>query len=585
MDSLNPIHFYSPPAPRPAQSRAQNSVDIPSTPAVSSTPAGPIISSTTDSPTPVTSTQKALRGPKRTKWQKVDSVVSVITKEFHKFGGLGGFLELLFHVRDFSINDPRTPGHKRMVTAFLDGESKIGITDIIDLIYQHPAGRPAKANAQSALYFSPPDVAKPKGIKIACPALSTWALQLVGPEMRKQIGDLTQNDPDDLEDITQLRASTNGWAKHVCLATWNDLRRVSIPWMADSEQVQVGVISSLTLSRNQYASGYLALPLAIWQFATEAHVDEKRIMSRFGFSVHDSTARACLDSLTDLSLTELKQSIAEGIATSTMRWQLVLDNVQQYCRQHDHRIGREDALKIGTAATAILLEDCAPGAFDLQDHLDWVMHRERKDLTTDALLGDIDWPYIQELMTLHWVLILVMFIPQLAHLRKEVSALFRSDKMTKLCLRWRISVMQALGTNSEWETETQGMMRVILDFCKQMGLDKKALENLIFMAFRNLVPPGPKVWHTRWTQLNALATNYYDSVASADPSSLSKSASAAGAKRPANLKKVDFFPTSRSMQLFFEARVLDCWRILFKADDIIKYFEKPQTNLPGTQSL
>jgi hypothetical protein len=88
------------------------------------------------------------------------------------------------------------------------------------------------------------------------------------------------------------------------------------------------MISCLTLSRNRYASGYLALPLAVWLFATKAHVDEKRILSRFGFSVHDSTARACLDSLTDSSLAKMREDIQEGIAAGTMRWQLVLDNVQ-----------------------------------------------------------------------------------------------------------------------------------------------------------------------------------------------------------------------------------------------------------------
>ncbi|KAJ7656212.1 hypothetical protein B0H17DRAFT_854771, partial [Mycena rosella] len=93
---------------------------------------------------------------------------------------------------------------------------------------------------------------------------------------------------------------------------------------------------------------------------------------------------------------------------------IVLDNVQQYCRQRDHRIGREDVLKIGTAATAILLENCAPGAFDLQDHLYCVMRQERRELTTEALFEDIGWSYIQELTALHWVCILVTFIPQLA---------------------------------------------------------------------------------------------------------------------------------------------------------------------------
>ncbi|KAJ7182127.1 hypothetical protein C8R46DRAFT_823823, partial [Mycena filopes] len=122
----------------------------------------------------------------------------------------------------------------------------------------------------------------------------------------------------------------------------------------------------------------------------------------------------------------------------------------------------------------------------------------------------------------------------------------------------------------------------MLDFEAQMGLDEKALEGLVitlrgdgasitamwrikkylsahYKAFRNRVPPGPEIWHTRWTKLSALASNYYGPATATDPSSLSKSATAAGAKRPSDLKKVDFWLASRSMTLFFEARVLDCW--------------------------
>ncbi|KAJ6628127.1 hypothetical protein B0H10DRAFT_1747918, partial [Mycena sp. CBHHK59/15] len=232
------------------------------------------------------------------------------------------------------------------------------MADIIDLIYDHPQSRPTNDNPESQLYFCPPDIASPKDINFACPALSTWALQKVGPEMRRQVGNLTQNDPDDPEDITQLRTSTNGWAKYICLATWDHLGRVSIPWMAGTYKQRargvwditecmgaptvngavvirmrclhptVRVISSLTLSRNRYSSGYLALPLAVCQFTWKVHVDEKRIMSHFGFSVHDSTARACLDSLTDSSLAKLRESVWERITAGTMRWQIVLDNVQ-----------------------------------------------------------------------------------------------------------------------------------------------------------------------------------------------------------------------------------------------------------------
>jgi hypothetical protein len=87
---------------------------------------------------------------------------------------------------------------------------------------------------------------------------------------------------------------------------------------------------------------------------------------------------------------ELRDDIAEGIAVGEMRWQLVLDNVQQFCRQRDLRLGRRDILKVGTAATALLLEDCAAGAFDLQDHLDRVMKQERRTLTTQSLYDDLE---------------------------------------------------------------------------------------------------------------------------------------------------------------------------------------------------
>ncbi|KAJ6447979.1 hypothetical protein C8R45DRAFT_1084580 [Mycena sanguinolenta] len=58
-----------------------------------------------------------------------------------------------------------------------------------------------------------------------------------------------------------------------------------------------------------------------------------------------------------------------------------------------------------------------------------------------------------------------------------------------------------------------------------------------------------------------------------------------GSKAPFQSKKVNFFPTSRSMELFFEARVLDCWRIFFQADNIIQHFEQCGTRLPDTESL
>ncbi|KAJ7035827.1 hypothetical protein C8F04DRAFT_954455 [Mycena alexandri] len=406
--NLDPADFYGTPPARKAKPRTVFAP--PATPTVSSTPAP-------------ASSQKRLRAPRRTKWEKINDILGHITKDLD---GLGNFLELLFYHRPHGQKDLRTKRHKAMVTAFLGGQTNVKMGHIIDLIYHHRQSQPPPHSPQRDLAFS--SKVPHTEISFARPSLSSWALVLVGKEARKQIEKLTHNDPTDPADVTQVRASTNGRVADAVLADWDTLeqnlsipkiavkykRRGPVPWyltemMAAPTKggvivvrqrrphptIQVGAISSFVLSRNRYASGYLALPLAIWQFACKSHVDEKRIFSRFGFT----------------------------------------------------------------------------------DHLDRVMEQKRKKMTTESLYADIDW--IHRLTALHWVLILVTFIPQLAHLRTAVRAALKSPEMTKLRLRLRKSVGQPLGTNGERETETQGMFRARLDFEAQMGLDEKAFEGLI----------------------------------------------------------------------------------------------------------
>jgi hypothetical protein len=195
--------------------------------------------------------------------------------------------------------------------------------------------------------------------------------------------------------------------------------------------------------------------------------------------------------------------------------------------------------------------------------------KERLALTVQSLYNDIDWKHVHEVQALHWLRVLVSFVPELEPLSACVSTMFRGDGIAKHRMReGRKTFVQPLGTNAEKETETQGMMRAILDFENQMGLDDKSMEGLLFMirgdgaliaaigrikkylsahpddykSFRNRLPPGPEIWHTRATDLNSNAANHYGPHSSADPSSLSKSANAANVKRPPNLKKCDFYP-------------------------------------------
>ncbi|KAK7028578.1 hypothetical protein R3P38DRAFT_2525871 [Favolaschia claudopus] len=626
---VDPTTFFAQPTPRPKKP--------PPPPPIPVTPAGQPASNSTST---ASSSQQRLCAPRRSKWEKMHDILGHISKDLD---GLGNFLELLFYHRPHGTKDVRTSRHKTMVTHFLQGRTNVKMGHIIELIYRHRQSQPPPTSAERELAFS--SRIPHTDICHARPALSAWALILVGQEARREIGRLTQNDPTDPTDTTQLRASTNGRVQDAVVADWDTLadnmsiskiaakysKRGTVPWyltemMSASKKdgvivvrqrrphttASIGAISSFILARNRYASGYLALPLAVWQFACKSHVDEKRIFSRFGLTVHDTTARACLDSLTDTGLEKMCQSIAEGIERGEMLWQYTLDNVQQFCRQRDLRLGRQDILKVGCAATAILLEDCAPGAFNLQDHLNRMVKQERKEMTTESLYLDIDWDYIHELTALHWVRILVEFLPQLAFLRKDVEEIFHSERMTKRRLPPDgKTVVQPLGTNAERETETQGMMRAMLDFEAQMGLDEKAMEGLIitprgdgasiaamwrikkylsahpnhYKAFQNCVPPGPEIWHTRWTQLNSISANCYGAASAQDPFALSKSATAVGAKRPSDLKKVDFWPVSRSMALFFEARVLDCWRIFFGVEDLLTDFPTSNSPLPRIDTL
>ncbi|RDB16838.1 hypothetical protein Hypma_002483 [Hypsizygus marmoreus] len=580
-----------------------------------------------------------IRAARRNKWEKMTDVLSVIQKDFDS---LGDFLEHLFH-HAARGNDPRSKRHTSMISTFLQGSSATHIGTIIDLIYRHRQSNPPKGSADSEFAYSP---TIPLGdIRHARPCLSAWAARVIGNRVYKEVGELTKNDPLDPADRTQLRATRSGRSQSSVLqVTWEDLGKFSIPALAAKYQrraplawylaesmaapqkngkvivrlrrphitIAVGAISAFVLARNRFAN-YLALNIGVWQFACKAHVDEKRILSRFGYAVHDTTVWECLNSLSDSSLKALRNSVAEGVAQGTLTWKFVLDNVQRWDAQREHRLGRQDQLRIGTAATAIKLEDCAPGAFNLEPYLENVMKMERQHLSTTSLFDSIDWFGDYEVRSLHFVRVLVGGPPELESYQKEVSKLFRGEGIAKHRMReGRKTTVQPLGTNAEKEVETQGMMRAILDFEKQMGLDEKALEGKIVMpggdgasfaailrikkymaahpgdykAFRGRVSV-PELWHTRATNLNSVAENHYGPIASMDPSALSKSAAAANTKRLSNLKKCDFYPTACSLMLFFEARVLDCWRIYFETDDLFEHIKKlkEEDKIPKLEEL
>ncbi|KAJ7110688.1 hypothetical protein C8R44DRAFT_934414 [Mycena epipterygia] len=565
------------------------------------------------------------RRDNRSKWEKMDTVLDT-----YGFANLGDFLSTLFHNHRRGEEDPRSPRHAAAVTRFLHGRTVFQMGHLIQMIYDHPQSRPKLKHAdQRAAAFSP---RKPLAeIRYAQPCLSAWATRLVGDEAWRRIGQLAKKS-DDPESRTHIRATTNGRKPGAKVATWENIQftmqglvdrysQEELIWYLTEcmaaprvkgvvvirkrrphPVIQVGAISSFIVSRNSYASGDLALPLGIWHFACKSHVDVKRVYSRFGSTIANSTCIKALHSMSDASMGDLQKSVKAATARDEAEWGKILDNVQEYSPVYEHGLGRENQLKVGTACTAFRYIDCKPGAWDASDHIARVIKQERQTMTAENVFDNIDWSQNHNVTDLHFVRVLSEFSPHLHPLSTEISARFRTPPIAKHRLRVCKRVVQPLATNSEREVETGGMARALLDFDEQMGVEPEKSDNIlswvrgdgashatimrlkkylavtqdVYKSCRNIIST-PETWHTKATDLNSCASNHYGPAASKDPSSLSRSSNAANMKRPTDLKKCDFYPTSRSMIMIWEARILDCWRLVLGVDsesDLLIHFDE-----------
>jgi hypothetical protein len=98
------------------------------------------------------------------------------------------------------------------------------MSDILPLMYHHKSSYPTSRTehvSEQKLMFSTTEPTLNE-IRHTRPFISTWAVNLVAAEARRQVGQATHNDPDDPEDHTRLRAPTNGRSgAHV--VSWREL--------------------------------------------------------------------------------------------------------------------------------------------------------------------------------------------------------------------------------------------------------------------------------------------------------------------------------------------------------------------------
>jgi len=170
-------------------------------------------------------------------------------------------------------------------------------------------------------------------------------------------------------------------------------------------------------------------------------------------------------------LADQETAATQAHGRDASKWGIMwIDNVQQYIRQRDLRIGRENQMKVGIAATYFEIdpEGFVEGAADLDDKRMRIAENKRKDLTIDQVLSWVDHQHLETVGVLHWLKVLTDYIPELESYRTHVSLLFRT-RAPKHRIPARKTEVYPLATSGKNETVTTELKDALLDFFAQIG--------------------------------------------------------------------------------------------------------------------
>ncbi|KAJ3485625.1 hypothetical protein NLI96_g4817 [Meripilus lineatus] len=355
--------------------------------------------------------------------------------------------------------------------------------------------------------------------------------------------------------------------------------------------VCTSILSEIFFARNQYCNLF-ALCRSIAMFAMKSHQSAFRTGSRMAQCVPYSTTRNALVAMAQYKSQWLKENPLDEIRS------VVLDNVQQYARRRDHRIGTANELMTGTGATAIVMENCPPDAFEAKPYLEKLDKCDREKLSVASLQESIDWTHLQLVSELHFLDIVVQYVPSLASYRKDVSKLFKDCLKKNPIDPTRRTRIHPLGTNDANEVSLKGMNEALSDILDQLGIDDEVMRTkLQFVSgdgksfqvigdMKKLLEDQPtpdqslitlveilELWHTKWTELSRNFVNKFGSInAQDDPSTIRFVANVINSPIPSNLGKVDFYPNARLLDVTVRAHMLRFWEVQLGTEDIVTYF-------------
>ncbi|KAF8810193.1 hypothetical protein BYT27DRAFT_7282405 [Phlegmacium glaucopus] len=398
--------------------------------------------------------------------------------------------------------------HERVVKSMLNGTTKPYLGTILKLLYE---------DAQRTTFLKN-DTSTPPGtnmfmsnlsldaIRHGYPALVTWATTLVSRKVSEEADHMISRDMG-LHLWAQVKEGGRGkneeykvsWDKvnSFSLSAIRAIANENAPIMSfllnsyitkerhpvnfedvvqvyrPEDGVTLNTLMSLTFGHSNRASLY-ALCRGIWLFAVKAPSTVFRVESRIGQSVSYQTVYQALRQMAKQKKEDLRAAIEAG-----HHFIVVSDNIQAYARQRDHRIGKENRMITGLAATAVEMEDYHPEAFDMNDIVQRQKQQERKKLTTDLILEDIEAQHLENVAVVHFLQRLLNFVPALLPYRQKLREYVASSVSKNQIPKMRRTKVTPLATNSANEMLIQGMKEGILDFAStQMGMKTETLNNV-----------------------------------------------------------------------------------------------------------
>ncbi|KAI0362305.1 hypothetical protein OH77DRAFT_1377558, partial [Trametes cingulata] len=514
---------------------------------------------------------------------------------------VGEFMYVLFRTHD-EHGEPvrRSEQHGTVVGRFLRGTTKHAPVEIVEFWLRDPSGRPKQGDNELALMYSPS--VPYLRIKHSRPALTSMCVQLCLKHLlseRKKAEILAGHQPVALHIMTQLATPTPYRDQHGV----HVVRKTRPPAIVATE-----ILSCLNFSHTK-AARLLPASRSVLLFACGVPRVIFDYSSRIGMA---QSWHATYTLLARLAQQEAAEVCVLGRAQE--RWPIMrFDNVQHYHKQRETRIGRENAMKIGVAAYVAEALEFDPAAADLDDRRQRIAENKRKELTLEQLTEMIDFAHLETSMTLQWLQVLVNYVPALAPYKPAVAALVRTDgtKMAAPCSIKKTPI-HPLKTVAKNEAVTTELRDAVADFLEQIGQQEKdftrrlvpiggdglTFEKLVqlknYLQFHegeferlDVVMPFLEIWHTIWTYLSTVFETHFGTPLTSDPSILGHSTAKVNQTPPPNLKKVDYYPGLYQVCLVLDARMLDCWRLHYGADDLFRHFEAlgERKQLPTLETL